>query len=108
MIIGAGVIGAAIAFELGKLGYRTLNLDKLPAAGYGPTSNSCSIVRAHYSSREGVAMAYEGFFYWQNWERYLGVSDESGLAHISLRCSSESKSSRAARASPLAMKSVNK
>ena len=80
IIIGAGVIGAATAFELGKRGYRTLNLDKLPAAGYGPTSNSCAIVRAHYSSREGVAMAYEGFFYWQDWERYLGVSDEGGLA----------------------------
>jgi sarcosine oxidase subunit beta len=80
IIIGAGVIGAAIAFELGKRGYRTLNLDKLPAAGYGPTGNSCSIVRAHYSSPDGVAMAYEGFFYWQDWDRYLGVEDEAGLA----------------------------
>ena len=76
----AGVIGAAIAFELCKRGYRTVNIDKLPAAGYGPTSNSCSIVRAHYSSREGVAMAYEGFSYWQDWERYLGVADDSGPA----------------------------
>jgi sarcosine oxidase, subunit beta len=80
IIIGAGVIGAATAFELGKRGYRTLNIDKLPAAGYGPTSNSCAIVRAHYSSREGVAMAYEGFFYWQDWERYLGVTDDAGSA----------------------------
>jgi sarcosine oxidase, subunit beta len=80
IIIGAGVIGAATAFELGKRGYRTLNIDKLPASGYGPTSNSCAIVRAHYSSREGVAMAYEGFFYWQDWERYLGVVDDAGTA----------------------------
>ena len=80
IIIGAGVIGAAIAFELGKRGYRTVNLDKLPAAGYGPTGNSCSIVRAHYSSPDGVAMAYEGFHYWQDWDRYLGVEDEAGLA----------------------------
>jgi glycine/D-amino acid oxidase-like deaminating enzyme len=54
VITGAGVIGAAIAYELAKRGYRTLNLDKLPAAGYGSTSNSCSIVRARYSSRDGV------------------------------------------------------
>src|ERR1700730_16926814 len=80
VIIGAGVIGAALAFELSKLGYRTLNIDKLPASGYGPTSNSCAIVRAHYSSREGVAMAYEGFFYWRDWERYLGVVDDAGTA----------------------------
>jgi len=50
VIIGAGVIGTATAFELGKRGYKTLNIDKLPSAGYGPTSNSCAIVRAHYSS----------------------------------------------------------
>src|SRR5262245_37931963 len=80
IIIGAGVIGAATAFELAKRGYRTLNIDKLPSAGYGPTSNSCAIVRAHYSSRQGVAMAYEGFSYWQDWERYLGVVDDMGTA----------------------------
>jgi sarcosine oxidase subunit beta len=80
VIIGAGVIGAAIAFELAARGYRTLNVDRLPAAGYGPTSNSCSIIRAHYSSREGVAMAYEGFSYWQNWSEYLGVTDEAGTS----------------------------
>ena len=60
IIIGAGVIGAATAFELCKRGYKTLNIDKLPSASYGPTSNSCAIVRAHYSSLDGVAMAYEG------------------------------------------------
>src|SRR6185295_16915837 len=59
VIIGAGVIGTATAFELCKRGYKTLNIDKLPSAGYGPTSNSCAIVRAHYSSFDGVAMAYE-------------------------------------------------
>ena len=40
VVIGAGVIGAAVAFELSKRGYKTLNIDKLPASGYGPTSNS--------------------------------------------------------------------
>jgi sarcosine oxidase, subunit beta len=62
VIIGAGVIGANIAYELTRKGYKTLNIDKLPASGYGPTSASCAIVRAHYSSLDGVAMAYEGFF----------------------------------------------
>ncbi|MEA2250841.1 MAG: hypothetical protein QOG70_1083 [Solirubrobacteraceae bacterium] len=80
VIIGAGVIGAATAFELARKGYRTLNIDKLPASGYGPTSNSCAIVRAHYSSWDGVAMAYEGFFYWQDWDGYLGVVADAGTA----------------------------
>lgn len=80
VVIGAGVIGAAVAYELGKLGYRTLNVDKNPAAGYGSTSSSSACVRAHYSSRDGVAMAYEGFSVWQDWAGYLGVDDERGLA----------------------------
>jgi sarcosine oxidase, subunit beta len=29
---------------------------------------------------DGVAMAYEGFFYWKDWADYLGVEDEAGLA----------------------------
>jgi sarcosine oxidase subunit beta len=80
IIIGAGVIGAAVAFELARKGYRTLNVDRLPAAGYGPTSASCAIVRFTYSTREGVAMAFEGSFYWSNWADYLETVDERGLA----------------------------
>lgn len=80
IIIGAGVIGAALAFELSKRGLATLNIDKNPASGYGSTSSSSACVRAHYSSREGVAMAHEGFSYWQDWGNYLGVEDERGPA----------------------------
>ncbi|MCP4843494.1 MAG: FAD-binding oxidoreductase [Actinomycetia bacterium] len=80
IIVGAGIIGAAIAFELAKKGYSTLNLDKLPASGYGSTSNSCAIVRAHYSTYDGVAMAYEGFSYWKDWAGYLDAEDERGHA----------------------------
>ena len=79
IIVGAGVIGSAVAFELAKRGYKTLNIDKLPTSGYGSTSNSCAIVRAHYSTWDGVAMAYEGFFYWDDWDNYIGVKDERGL-----------------------------
>ena len=55
IIIGAGIIGAAIAFELAKKGYKTLNVDKLPSAGHGSTSGSCAIIRLHYSTPDGVA-----------------------------------------------------
>jgi sarcosine oxidase subunit beta len=81
IIIGAGVIGAPIAFELAKIGYKTLSVDKLADAGEGSTAGSCAIVRAHYSTEDGVAMAYEGFKYWLDWENYLDhVDDEKGLA----------------------------
>jgi len=81
IIIGTGVIGAPIAYELSKMGYKTLNVDKLPDAGEGSTAGSCAIVRAHYSTEDGVAFAYEGFKYWNDWENYLDkVKDEKGLA----------------------------
>ena len=79
IIVGAGVIGSAVAFELAKRGYKTLNIDKLPTSGYGSTSNSCAIVRAHYSTWDGVAMAYEGFFDWDDWDDYIGVKDDRGM-----------------------------
>ncbi len=81
IIIGAGVIGAAIAFELAKKGYKTLNVDKLPSAGYGSTSGSCAIIRFHYSTPDGVATAREGYYYWINWPEYLEADDELGLAN---------------------------
>ncbi len=82
VIIGAGIIGAATGFELAKRGWKTLNLDKLPAAGYGSTGASCAIIRTHYSTLDGTAMAYEGYHYWRDWSAYLGVEDERGLARF--------------------------
>lgn len=82
VIIGAGVIGSAVGYELARRGWRTINVDKAPAAGYGSTSSSSTVVRAHYSTRDGVAMAYEGFSYWQHWEEYLDAPDERGYARF--------------------------
>lgn len=82
IIIGAGISGAAIAYELGKKGYETLVVDRLSAAGYGSTANTCAIIRTHYSTLEGTALAYDGYFYWKNWTDYIGVEDEMGLARF--------------------------
>lgn len=82
IIIGAGIIGCAISFELAKKGYQVINIDKLPDAGYGSTSNSCAIVRFHYSTRDGIIMAHEGYFYWKNWGDYLETEDERGYARF--------------------------
>jgi sarcosine oxidase subunit beta len=81
IIIGAGVIGCPIAYELAKMGYKTLSVDKNSDSGLGSTAATCAIIRAHYSTEDGVAMAYEGMKYWKDWENYLGhVKDEKGLA----------------------------
>lgn len=57
-IVGAGILGAAIGSQLAKKGYKTLNIDNLPTSDCDSTSKSCAIVRAHYSTRDGVVFAY--------------------------------------------------
>ena len=79
VIIGSGVIGCCVAYELARLGYKTLSVDKLGDAGMGSTSGSCAIIRFHYSTTEGVALAREGYFYWLDWPTYLGVRDPEGM-----------------------------
>jgi sarcosine oxidase subunit beta len=80
VVIGAGIIGCCTGYELAKRGYRTLNIDKLHGAGYGSTSSSCAIIRFHYSTPAGVALARESYLHWIDWAKYLGLKDEIGLA----------------------------
>ena len=80
IIIGSGIIGCSIAFELSKKGWKTLNIDKLPSAGQGSTANTCAVIRVHYSTLEGTAAAYESYHYWNDWANYLRVEDPNGLA----------------------------
>ena len=82
IIIGAGIIGNCIAFELAKKGWKTLSVDKLSGSGFGSTAASCAIVRAHYSTRDGVALAYEGFKIWDKWGEYLELEDPDGMAEF--------------------------
>lgn len=79
IIIGAGVIGSAIALEMSRRGHRTLNVDKVHAAGAGSTGNSCAIVRFSYSTAPGVTLSWEGAQYWTDWANYIGADDELGL-----------------------------
>jgi sarcosine oxidase subunit beta len=79
IIIGAGIIGACVGFELAKQGKKVLNVDRLPGAGLGSTAGSCAVVRLHYSTPDGVAMAREGYFYWLDWPKYLGAIDPTGM-----------------------------
>lgn len=80
IIIGAGIIGCCTAFELCKKGYKTINVDFQSNAGAGSTASSCGNVRFHYSTLDGVALAYESAWYWHNWKTYIDTEDERGYA----------------------------
>jgi sarcosine oxidase subunit beta len=82
IIIGAGVIGAATAFELAKTGWKTLSLERNALAGHGSTGGSCAIIRVHYSTLDGTALAWEGYHYWRDWAEYLEANDPNGLAQF--------------------------
>ncbi len=86
VIIGAGVIGCAIALDLARRGLRTLNVDRGPAPGHGSTSWSAAIIRPYYSTTDGTALAFEAHFAWQNWEEYLGHRPETPLHYHEIGC----------------------
>ena len=66
-IIGAGVIGCAVALELQRRGFQVTVVDKNGDAGHGSTSASCGIVRRFYAQPGMIAMAHEGAQIWADW-----------------------------------------
>ena len=82
VIIGAGIIGSAIGCGLARRGWRTLNIDRHSTSGQGSTSSSVAIVRTHYSTLEGSALAWEGTHCWENWLDHIGAEDPVGMAEF--------------------------
>jgi len=82
IIIGTGVIGTAIALELARKGWKTLSLDRNAQIGHGSTAASCAIIRMHYSTFDGTALAWEGYHYWRDWADYLELPESATLARF--------------------------
>jgi sarcosine oxidase, subunit beta len=82
VVIGAGVIGSAVALELARDGRRVCVVDRGPSAGSGSTSASSAIVRFNYSTWTGVVAAWESKHAWDDWERHLGGPDDAGLCRF--------------------------
>ena len=73
IVIGAGVIGSSVAWELAKNGYSVTVVDKESGAGQGSTSASSAVIRFNYSTFDSVALAWESYRGWQNWPAHLGI-----------------------------------
>ena len=80
VIIGAGVVGCSIALALARAGIRTVNVDPLPAPGYGSTSHSSAIIRPFYSHVVSCAVAHAARSRWLDWRDFLGASATDTLA----------------------------
>ncbi|MGF1599725.1 MAG: NAD(P)/FAD-dependent oxidoreductase [Acidimicrobiales bacterium] len=75
VVIGAGVIGSAIALELQRSGRRVLVVDKGGPVGGGSSSASSSIIRFNYSTLDGVIASWEAMHQWARWADHLGHVD---------------------------------
>ncbi|MEY9949755.1 NAD(P)/FAD-dependent oxidoreductase [Kitasatospora sp. GAS1066B] len=80
VVVGAGVIGAAIALELARTGRQVVVVDKAGAAGHGSTSASSAIIRFNYSTFDGVATAWEAQHLWTSWPDHLRLTGRRPLA----------------------------
>ncbi|MGW4566758.1 NAD(P)/FAD-dependent oxidoreductase [Streptomyces sp. NPDC004561] len=80
VVVGAGVIGAAVALELARTGRRVVVVDRSGGVGHGSTSASSAIIRFNYSTWDGVATAWESQHCWARWAEHLGASRGASLA----------------------------
>lgn len=80
VVVGAGVIGTAVALELARTGRQVVVVDKAGAAGHGSTSASSAIIRFNYSTFDGVATAWEAQHLWTSWPDHLRLTGRRPLA----------------------------
>jgi glycine/D-amino acid oxidase-like deaminating enzyme len=79
-VVGAGVIGSSVAFELAKTGRSVVVVDKASGPGQGSTSASSAVVRFNYSTWDGIALAWESKHCWEKWADHLEGVDGTGMA----------------------------
>jgi len=82
VIIGAGVIGSSIAFELAKSGRSVVVVDKAGGSGLGSTSASSAVVRFNYSTWDGVAASWESKHCWDEWPDHIQTPDVPQFARF--------------------------
>ncbi len=96
VIVGGGVIGASILFNLGRLGVTDTLLVEKDVLGSGSTGRSQAICRMHYSNPVTATMAWESLGIFTNFDEAVGgesgfvetgylvvvkEEDSAGLAH---------------------------
>lgn len=82
VVIGRGVIGSAIALELARDGWDVAAIDRHGAAGHGSTSGSSGVIRFNYSTRDGSALAWEGYHAWADLAAHVGASEAEVARYV--------------------------
>ena len=83
IVIGAGVIGASVAFHLAALGAKSVLVLDRTQVGAGTTAQSSGILRTHYSVPENVELARRS---WQVFDRFAQVLDDDEASAGLVQC----------------------
>lgn len=71
IVIGAGVMGASVAYNLSQRGLKVLILERR-SVGVGATGASSGLVRMHYDLEIDSALAWQSFHFFCNWRERIG------------------------------------
>lgn len=71
IVIGAGVMGASLAFHLAERGLKVAVLERKSIAS-GSTGHSSGLIRMHYDLATEAELAFASFQYFTNWHDRVG------------------------------------
>jgi sarcosine oxidase subunit beta len=73
VIIGAGAIGASIAYQLGRRGVRDVVVLERDAVGAGSTSKAAGGIRVQFATRVEIELSLRGIAFFKRFEDEMGV-----------------------------------
>ena len=95
VIVGAGAIGASIAYQLGRRGARDVVVLERDAVGAGSTSKAAGGIRVQFATRVEIELSLRGLAFFERFEDEMGapcdfhqegylfvVTDEATLARF--------------------------
>src|SRR5688500_17669460 len=82
VVVGAGIIGCAVALELGRAGRSVAVVERAGGPGFATTSASSAIIRFGYSTDAGVGLAWESRAFWEEWRDYLEAPASEPVAQL--------------------------
>jgi glycine/D-amino acid oxidase-like deaminating enzyme len=82
VIIGAGIVGLSIAWQLQRRGQRGIHvLERATGVGAGSTGASSAVCRHRYSRDEMVRLARCGIDAYRNWPEFTGLTAPRARLH---------------------------
>ena len=73
VVIGAGAIGASIAYQLGRRGARDVLVLERDSVGAGSTSKAAGGIRVQFATRVEIEFSQRGIAFFQRFEDEMGV-----------------------------------